>query len=272
MSVAFFERVLKHHRLWLAESEFGFTYDPKRERTVVMVEPRRHPMLRAVVDNVMSVIGEGWNFHIYTASRNAEWLRETLPPDRYGYKISWLSLDNLTREQYSQLLMEESFWASIDTEHVLVIQTDVIVFREWNPLFEIYDYVGANYYHPDDVFPEGYRGMEVGGIQGGLSYRRRSAMKACLRQVTEDDVNAYREAHHRMPLEKPMVEDVYFTHATAMLGMRLPPVPLRSVFAIEAEYYATPFGFHGWNRPYFDEERSRELVWASKALRRWALI
>lgn len=265
----FFETVLNRQSEGLKKKEFVVTFDPTRERTAVIVEPRRHPMLRAVVDNVMYFLGGTWNLHVFTASENREWLKETLAP--HHYQVSYLNLANLTREQYSQLLMTVGFWETIATEHVLVFQTDVIVFREWNPLFELYDYVGANYYHPDDVFPPVYYGEPVGGIQGGLSYRKKSAMIQCLREVSEDDVNAYRRAHSSVTLKKPMVEDVYFTHATAILRKKLPPILLRPIFGIEAVYYATPFGFHGWNRPYFSEEDSRELAMASKGLRKWAL-
>ena len=267
--MAFFETVLNRQSEALRQAGFAVTFEATRERTAVIVEPRRHPMLRAVVDNVMYFLGSGWNLHVYTSVENRDWLREILAP--HAFKVSYLNLENLTREQYSQLLMTTGFWKTIETEHVLIFQTDVIVFREWNPLFELYDYVGANYYHPDDVFPEDSGARNTGGIQGGLSYRKTSAMLDCLHRVSEDDVNAYRQAQSCVALKKPMVEDVYFTHATAMLHKKLPPIPLRPIFGIEAVYYATPFGFHGWNRPYFTDEESRELVMASKELRRWAL-
>jgi hypothetical protein len=262
------QHALTQHARWLDAGGFKFHYDPCRERTAVIVEPRRHDMLRAVVANVMSFLGDDWNLHVFTAAENKDWLRDTLAP--YEFSVNYLNLPNLTRDQYSELLMTPAFWETLKTEHVLIFQTDVMVFRPWNPVFEEYDYVGANYYHPDHVCPGGSGGLEkVGGIQGGLSYRKRSAMLACLSAITAADVVQYRKGLPALP--EPMVEDIYFTHACAMLQKALPSPAFRHFFSIEAVFYPTPFGFHGWNRPYFTEAECRELLWGSAELRKWAL-
>lgn len=262
--MSFFETVLTQHMRWLDAGGFTFDYDPRRERTAVIVEPRPHPMLRVVVANVMSFLGDAWNLHVFTAESNKEWLRTTLAP--YKYTVNYLNLDNLTRDQYSALLMTPEFWEVLPTEHLLIFQTDVVVFRPWNPAFELYDYIGANYYHPDHVCPGG-----VGGIQGGLSYRKKSAMVACLRAISAADVVQYRAARGLPALPVPMVEDIYFTHACAMLEKSLPAPALRPFFAIEAVYYPTPFGFHGWNHPYFTDAECRELLMGSPEMRKWAM-
>ena len=221
-------------------------------------------MLRAVVENVLFYLGEEWNLHLFTAEANKDWLRETLAPHKYT--VHYLSLENLTRDQYSALLMTPAFWEVLPTEHILIFQTDVMVFRHWNRWFERFDYLGANYYHPDHTV-----NAEVGGIQGGLSYRKRSAMLACLSAITEGDVVQYRSQHGLPALPMPMVEDIYFTHACAMLGKKLPSIESRAFFSIEAAFYPTPFGLHGWNRPYFTEAEYRELLMGSPELRKWVL-
>jgi Protein of unknown function (DUF5672) len=259
-----FERVLLSQHRWLKAGDFRIQYRADNERTAVIVEPRRHPMLRAVIENVLFFLGKEWNLHIITAEANRDWLRETLEP--HTYTVSYLSMDNLTRDQYSELLLNPVFWEVLPTDHILIFQTDVIVFRPWNKWFERFDYIGPNYYHPDHIFPNG-----VGGIQGGLSYRKRSAMLACLRTITEDDVRNYRISKGLSALPVPMVEDIYFTHACAMLQKTLPSIEARPFFGIEAVYYPTPFGFHGWNHPYYTEEENRELLWGSPELRKWAL-
>jgi hypothetical protein len=253
---------------WLKATGFKLDFDPTRERTAVIVEPRSHPMLRAVVDNMMNALGSGWNLMVFTAATNQDWLRESLAP--HDYAVKYLSLANLTIAQYSQLLMTPEFWEAIPTEHILIFQTDTLALRPWNPLFEEYDYLGGNYFHPADTLDLN----GIGGIQGGLSYRKRSAMIACLRAITEADVVAYR-CQRGLPetrVRSPMAEDVYFTHATAMLNKHLPSVRFRPLFSLEAEYYDAPFGLHGWNHPYFTDEQRHRLCWESPILRPFLLL
>lgn len=249
-----FASMLQQHSKWLMSSEqFRITYSPEKTKTAVLVEPRPHPYLRAVVDNVMHALGPKWNLHIFTSTHNEAWLKTAMEP--HAYAMEMFALPNLTREQYSELLMMPSFWERIRTEDILIFQTDCIAFRPWDPAFEIYDYAGANYVNPAHTL------HEVGGIQGGLSFRKRSAMLDCLDRVTQDRINDFRSRCGLPPISKEgMAEDVFFTHACAILQKKIPPVPLRRHIAVEAEFFPTPFAFHGWQHPYFNASQVRELL------------
>lgn len=47
---------------------------------------------------------------------------------------------------------------------------------------------------------------------------------------------------------KNMPEDVFFTLACLRLGLPLPPVGMRRVFAIECEYFDMPLAIHAYDR------------------------
>lgn len=251
---------LKLQSKWLAMEGFKVTYSPDKTKTAVIVEPRPHPMMRAVVDNIMSSLGPAWNLHIFTSSQNKEWLAKELEP--HEYMVNVFNMPNITREQYSELLMTASFWKLIRTEDILIFQTDCIAFRMWDPSFEVYDYVGANYYHPQHILGS------CGGIQGGLSFRKKSAMLECLEKITPDTINQFRKEKNLLPITA-MAEDVYYTHACALLHKNTMDAPLRHYFAIEAEYFLYPYGFHGWQHPYFSVSQTQELLKGSPFFRKF---
>jgi hypothetical protein len=260
-----FTYMLKQQSRWLTLRDFKITYSSEKTKTAVMVEPRPHPMLRAVVDNIMHALGPEWNLHIFTSVKNKEWLTKTMEP--HEYMVNTFNMENITREQYSELLMTPSFWKLIHTESILIFQTDCIAFRPWDPMFEQYDYIGANYYHPMHILPC------IGGIQGGLSYRKKSAMLRCLEEVPRKTINDFRNQHGLEPISfDGIAEDVYFTHACAMLNMRLMDAPMRHYFAIEADYFFIPFGFHGWQHPYFTKDQNHELIKRSLFFRKFLCI
>lgn len=251
-----YKRVLKGHSDFLRAQHYQIRYRPYRTKTAVIVEPRPHEMLRPVVDNVMHFLGSEWNLHVFTSKAQEEWLAKELNPHQYTFTL--LENDNLTREQYSSLLRMPTFWEAIPTEHIMIFQTDCIAFRPYEPHWEEYAYVGANYYHPDHL------SIKNGGIQGGFSLRRKSAMLECLANVTDEDIQAYREKHQKRPLtEAELAEDVYFTYACEMLNLKMPPPTIRHYFSIEAQYYKTPFGFHGWQHPYFYESANKAILMCS---------
>lgn len=235
------------------------------DRVAVIVEPRRHPYLRAVIRNHAAMLGPSWRVRLYTSAANAEWARASVGlGDRLELRVLPVGIDNLDHITYSQLLTSEAFWTELaadGAEHVLIFQADTVLFRPWTEETEgrwlaEYDYIGANYFNPAEVawYP-------VGGIQGGLSLRRVSAMLRCVREVGWADIRRERVWCRLPPIaDQRMFEDIYFTHAIAMLGLRWPKKEIRKMFSIEAEYYERPFGHHGWNKPYFTERQMEEIV------------
>ena len=251
MSRELFEKVLLAQSASLDTQGFRINHDPSRTRVAVIVEPREHPFLRAVVQNVMSFLGPSWNLHIFTSDERKSWLVNELSP--HEYQVHYLHCANMTPQQYSELLLSPPFWNVIREENVLIFQTDCIVFRTLEEHFLDCDYVGGNFFNSKHTAPV------VGGIQGGLSLRKRSAMLDCLSKVSIDDMNRHRTQHGYVDIQEPP-EDVYFTHACEILKKNVMEVSSRRTFAIEAEFFDAPFGFHGWVHPYFSLEQSRQMI------------
>ncbi|KAJ3301685.1 hypothetical protein HDV03_000488 [Kappamyces sp. JEL0829] len=126
---------------------------------------------------------------------------------------------------YSKLLTSKRFWKQFRAEHVLVTQTDVMIFREISAEFWDYDYIGAAWDHdpfiwfkyelgpfPDTLEPNGHRK----GGNGGYSLRRLQKMI----ELGRNDDEYYPE---RLP------EDVYWASKLQVLA----PESIASQFAFE---------------------------------------
>lgn len=225
-------------------------------RAAVIIEPRRHEFLGPVVANFLKHLGPGWVLRLFTSQVNLQANCEAIAPliVPHAFHTHLLPFDNLTIELYNTLLMSRGFWLGIPEEEILIFQTDCILFRPIPQIFHLYAYAGANYYSPAEVAPR------YGGIQGGLSLRRRSAMLKCL-LVAREDIQKYRASHGLAPLNR-WQEDVYFTHACEILKLNVPTPEQRRQLFIECSSDYTPgtCGHHGWHHGYFIEEHQEILL------------
>lgn len=227
----------------------------KNNKVAVIIEPRYdHPMLMTVIKNVRFHIGPEWNIRIVTTQAGADFITKNW--EWLNGDIVTLPFHNLTHTLYNQLLTTRSFWESIREEHILIFQTDCVMFRSIDNKWLTYAYVGANYYNPNTVAPH------IGGIQGGLSLRSKTAMLRCIDQVPKSYIDEYRSFFGLRPTEKEndMHEDVYFSHACEILNLCVPSTIQRKYFAVEADFFPTTCGCHGFQHPYFTEEQQNAYI------------
>ena len=150
---------------------------------LVIVEPREHPDLEAVLRNVRERAPARASMVVCHGTRNGAFARRAA---RGLARTSFVELPhaNLTPDQYNELFKTEAFWEGIPGEHVLVFQTDAALCAN-SPYalrdFKDYAYVGCSY-GTGEVGKDAAWGPESSfyGV-GGLSMRRRSAMLACIR-------------------------------------------------------------------------------------------
>lgn len=240
---------------------YSICNDPSKDRVAVIVEPRRHPMLANIIRSTMYYVGDKWNLHVFTPLENISWLYTELGKSKF--RVTPLNKNNMTSSEYSALLMSKEFWNMIPEENILIFQTDSVLFKKgidmWidHPSYG-FDYVGANYYNKDHLAPN------IGGIQGGLSLRKKSAMLTCIENIDKNEINKYRFDHGYKSFDLynkiTIPEDVYFTHACEILNMNIPTIEKRREFSIEADYHPNAIGHHGLKCPYLTAEQQKELL------------
>jgi len=202
---------------------------------LVIVEPRAHPLLQAVLQNVDANIPPSWVLYLFhgVSNRNAaaEAVRSVGPARQVV--LTGLSVDNLSPAEYNRLFTTSAFWEVVHAENVLVFQTDAMVCSE-SPYtldaFTQFPYIGCPY-TADSVGKNGqWGGHSFYGV-GGLSFRKRSFMLRCIARAGSDT---------------GAPEDVLFSDCVDDMphGHVVPTPKDLAKFCSQARFKAPSFGVH----------------------------
>ncbi len=199
------------------------------KHTAIIVEPRQWKSMEFVLANVLENLDADWNVMVFHGNKNKEWLEEiirTKLPSAQQSRItlSPLGVDNLTRDEYSALMMSKDFLNKIPTEMFLVFQTDSMICPQNKDLlqkFMKYDYVGAPWGHEPD--PVG---------NGGFSLRRKSKMLEIVEKCPP----------------RVIAEDLFFSNSCPAVPISKPTMKEAEEFSIEGIMTPKSFGIHQIHR------------------------
>jgi hypothetical protein len=251
---------------WLPKS-IDYVKNRGSNKLAVIVDPRYDDLMLSVIKNFMFHMNHhDWNFLIVTHASHRARVNVDLPG------VSFMPIDpefledgtkpNMSIASYNSIMMDSEFWSSLPAEHILIFQTDCYMYRMFNETAYLpYDYVGANWFNPADT------AFFAGGINGGCSLRKRSAMLECLRFVSWDMIFAVRENQivkygiegRRASVDK-MNEDVFYTSACEILHKKIVAIEKRPKFAVECEFDEDTCFYHGWNKNYQMEIQARRML------------
>ena len=212
----------------------------------IIVEPRKENLVR-ILKHFIRVLPNYTHFQVYHGKYNRELLYTNFRPLINSGKMSlWdLNIDNLTIQGYSALLTSKAFWNTIQSEQVLVFQTDAITCEQSKfdiTDFQDYDFVGAPIPRHISILIgllfmcKGYIIGHIKFFNGGLSFRKRSKMLAV--------INEY-------PWDRLCPEDVWFCSFLPRVGGVLPDKNQARKFSFESEELThTPWGVHKPRKEY----------------------
>lgn len=219
-------------------------YYPESQKTAVIIDPRYDTLMRAVICNFMFFMNpEGWNLCIVSHPKYETKIKADFPNSQFEaidesrVHYNEAGVPNITIDHYNAFLTSAAFWEK-RTEHIAIFQKDCIMFRMFPRYFADYDFAGANFY--------GAVSPRYGGINGGFSVRKRSAMLECIEKVSMDRVYRYHPEIQDHPHRTN--EDVYFTHACEILNKLVPDKIHRTFLAIEDDYTKDTSVIHGWSK------------------------
>ena len=187
-------------------------------KVAVIIEPRRHKLFKYVLYNFMYFLQpKGWALQIFHGTDNEDFV-DDITKDMKNVKKSKLPYSNLTEPIYNMLLTQSGFYKSIkgEPEHILVFQTDCILFNGDLERFLKYDMIGAKWIHSPGK-----------GCNGGLSIRNRKSMI----RVCENNPWIYDN------------EDGFFTYRYAE-QLIMPPENEKDQFSIETCFNLYSCGAH----------------------------
>ena len=154
-------------------------------KVAVLIEPREHPLFEYVVKQVMGILGPKWSLQLFLSDENIHVVRTLLEihPGKPGQHIKTVNLrdfglhtsdmnDNVVQ---SALSVHEALYKTIESEHILWFQLDVLLRHPVPQRMISRPFLGSE-----------WRGCEYpscipsicekicGGGNSGLSLRRRS--------------------------------------------------------------------------------------------------
>jgi hypothetical protein len=232
-----------------------------RSNVAVIVEPRMHNFLMPVIKNVMFNLGATWNLHIFGSSLNEQYVKSNLPGNYTFTNLDTLSLDS---SSYSMLLTSLHFWNCIKEENVLIFQTDSCILNNKYVIPGDFSFIGPSYHYVGEFITQSNERRKYPlnlpiynfNINGGFSFRKRSAMIACIQNVSIQQIVDFRTSHgllsHMFVNKSIIPEDMYFTHALIILGYDLPSKEVCDSFAMQQHKNIAAFGVHGFDKTYCD--------------------
>ena len=259
-----YEHILATH--WLHKS-VPYLKNAGSQKLAVIVDPRYDDLMLSVIKNFIFHLNCcGWNFLVVSHASHQDRVRADLPG------VSFMPIDaafledgtkpNMSIASYNCIMMDTQFWSALPAEHILIFQTDCYMFKMFDETtYLLYDYVGANWFNPADT------AFFEGGVNGGCSLRKRSAMLECLRLVSWDLISSVRQnqivkfgIQGRKASIGKLNEDVFYTSACEILHKKMVPIEKRPKFAVECEYDEDTCFYHGWNKGYHTEAQTRKML------------
>jgi hypothetical protein len=178
----------------------------KKLYEAVLIEFRILPNIEFVLRNAILKLGKNWSFTIVCGNTNYKFIKDIVKSVNEKIKIIQLNYDNLTQEEYSNLLMTENFWNLFHGEKILIYQEDSLLFHNNIYPFLEYDFIGAPFAKNTNDTPNC-----VGN--GGLSIRTKYKMLKTIKICKPQDTILNSSTINYMALKnlKTVPEDVYFS-------------------------------------------------------------
>jgi hypothetical protein len=209
------------------------------QKALVIVEPREHEHLQYVCENFDKNICKSWDLYVFHGKSAGPYAKQATAQikGRRVYLIP-LETDNLDGDGYNALFKSLDFWNQVKAEDILVFQTDAVIcpasqykIRD----FMKYDYIGCGSYagaigNKKDIWGNKYsKGNSFYGI-GGLSFRKNSFQKQCIRKYPE--------------ISADYPEDVFFSNCVEQSVNKPESAEVLANFCTQDSFIKRSFGAH----------------------------
>ena len=241
------------------EIPFEIPYEETNNHYAILVDPRPLPILPYVVYNVMRNLGSKWNLCIFGSKENREFILKNI---KGRFCFLDIGVSQLNEKTYSLLLRSLDFWERIPGENIIVFQWDSFMLKpipeDVYELFGKYGFIGSSYkFTPisatdKDITCPLHRTFNM---NGGFSFRKRSVMMRCIREVSTFDIIQYRKKNNQntdyFVYYTILNEDVFFGNAIHILGLELPTKEECGRLCVQNDWNVkTTCALHNYQYPY----------------------
>jgi hypothetical protein len=172
----------------------------------VIVEFRELPHIEFIIRNAIYRLGSDWSFTVICGNKNYKLIQDICKKISANIKIINLKYDNISQQEYSNLLITSEFWKLLTGEKILIYQEDSLIFKNNINDFVKYDFIGAPFSKDSNDTPNC-----VGN--GGLSLRTKIKMLEVIEKHSIYELNIETSTMQYMT-SKNLIhppEDVYFS-------------------------------------------------------------
>jgi len=171
----------------------------------VLVEFRILPHIEFIIRNTIHKLGDKWSHTIICGNLNYDFMNNLCIEINTNIKIIKLNYDNLTQNEYSNLLCTTDFWKLFMSEKILIYQEDSCIFKKNIEEFIQWDFIGAPFTKKGNNTPN-----KVGN--GGFSLRTRKIMLDVINKIKLEDTEICSSTLNYMKSVglKNCPEDIYF--------------------------------------------------------------
>lgn len=162
----------------------------------VFIEFRLLHYTSFIIKNAIKKLGSEWSFTIICGDLNYDFYQHLKNELELDIKIINLGIKNITREDYSILLLQSSFWNKFNGDHILIYQEDSLIFRKFDPKFLKYDFIGAP-----------YTNKEIGN--GGFSLRKRKTMIKICKEFFDSKIDIIEKNVKILNMKKKLLEEKF---------------------------------------------------------------
>ena len=99
----------------------------------VLIEFRMLPHLSFILKNSIFKLGSEWSFTIICGNLNYDFFNNLKRVINRDIKIIKKDIDNISREEYSIMLLDSSFYKMFTGEKILIYQEDTIILQSLLP-------------------------------------------------------------------------------------------------------------------------------------------
>ena len=167
----------------------------------VLIEFRLFPHIEFLIRNMINKLDKNWSHTIICGNLNHNFILNIVKKIGKNIKVIKINFDNLTQNEYSNMLTTIDFWNLLFGEKILIYQEDSCIFKSNINDFLKFDYIGAPWLKSQKI-----NSKNVGN--GGFSLRTKKCMIDVINKIP----------HNIFVLESPIKdniylhnEDVYFT-------------------------------------------------------------
>lgn len=206
----------------------------------VLVEYRILPHIEVLLRNMIYNLGDSWSYSIVCGNNNISYVTQMCNNISNNIKIIQTNHDNITQNEYNNMLLTTEFWDLFYGKKILIYQEDTCIFhKDINPYLE-FDYVGGAFAF-DCVTP-----INVGN--GGFSLRSKSIMKQIIENTPPKKFtsNCKSSLRYKNTVKLDLFpEDVYFPQLMQNLNIgKVAPYNICKNFSSEQIFTQNSLGMH----------------------------